>query len=345
MEGKFMNKNLKKFLLLLTCVLSIPLDAKGRRQQKITNVRKVAQKEVAQKRKEIRAQQSKELITQKISIPTVSKKIDSSKNDWCKRLEDQALLKIKRAYGLSDEQWEPIEEKLNLAKQVQQEALSKKRIDYKHDQQIPKDRLDIIYTLLKSQGIEPTSIDIIVGKYMHSGGIEAAAHVSDKGIVVSYHSNTGEFAKMQVGTPLLTIGIKTLSCSLKSFRYYMAHEIGHLLEAHILKRFVLAILPIRYGNTKEQRAALENFNFVIELIADQRAASGSKEIADLMLSQLGNLSRFDDKRPTGDYPCYRERYYAFKDMYINCFGPVKRSVVENCIRFVENKTYEFLSKI
>jgi hypothetical protein len=181
--------------------------------------------------------------------------------------------------------------------------------------------------LLAAQGIEPTSIDILLMEQSVKNGCKHEkfvryAEVSQ--VVWIRRNSTSHVTIDSLEHPQLYISAALFTLSTAEIEAAIIHEIGHLLEAHSAKTVVLNLMLKKYGASQQQCSAQSTVDRVFELIADQKIASNSKALAEkiLRVRTMNAQGRYANERWQDNYPSLRERYESFREMYNYCFGSV-----------------------
>lgn len=177
----------------------------------------------------------------------------------CTKIKEEALVRLKKAFPLSDEAWaKHVANIENIKKNVQLE-LTQKREHYIRDNKIAHETIAMIEQSLIDAGVEPSSVDI---KTTDNDDVDA--FVSFKSINI----NLNNFNALSSDTEKKAV---------------IAHEIGHLIDAHsYVSEYVH--WNIFYFFSTEKREYIENqFNDIITNTYDKACLELPDDICKFLM--------------------------------------------------------------
>lgn len=231
--------------------------------------------------------------------------------DYIRSIEHEALQLIKEAYNIESAQWQEFLQKITDVRNQAKELFSKANPEINHDQNIPQEKLQIIYGILKEHNINPQSVHIVI---MRNEILELAQAGITLMTRLNYHL---------VENPKIMISEKLLSKkNIEEFKAIIYHELGHLLELH----GAIKVLVEKLVQNKEigvaQKNALDNLQRVQEFIADQYCASKNSAVLPLLEKYLKPEKnvRFLVHASKPWYPTLKERFESFLLMKNTLYG-------------------------
>ena len=240
--------------------------------------------------------------------------------DYIRSIEQEALEQIRIAYNIERKAWDAFLGHVSTLRNEIKILLTQTNPDVQHDNNIPTEKLNIIYDIFKQQNINPQSIHIILDNEVEKSNTCASMHIR------LFLQNAPE--KYIIKDPLLKISPKILQDDCAKFTAVIYHELGHLFEVHtaleyLIKKLVESVsTKVSPDGSVEKENVKNNLNRIHEFIADQYFASQDKNISSI-------LEKYLKPNTLCNYPPLSENWYPTIPERWSSFMVMKNKIYEN----------------